>query len=371
MTDAIDPLLREGLESFLERQCRQPVETPEGLIVRCRSRLKARCPSCSALHVGDWQAIIRSGVFEAPAGSRFFLLTLTAPSFGPVHRVVKAGRRAQPCRCGTWHDPNADGHLRGLPIDQDDYDYLGQVDWNASTGRLWDATRSRLRALLPSMEFASVREWQARGALHLHVLVRVSFADAVGLGVERSGKQWRIPAIEQTVRSVRSHTDLGLVAEWGANVDCRPIRADESTGRAVWYLTKAIGYLVKDVADGGGTSSATGRRHWALMSEAASRYRCGRCQRLGARCGGLLHRQWGARSHVVSVSRRARKSGRPGWSLTGLTRKKQQEGRLAWAMAHYASTEQSRIADSRRRHHHVERVRRLLGADRRATADPP
>lgn len=299
------------------------------------------------------------------------MLTLTAPSFGKVHRVAKAGRRTQSCSCGSWHDPTTDEHLRGLPIDQDEYDYLGQVDWNASSGRLWDATRSRLRAFLPSLEFAAVREWQARGALHLHVLIRLGVADAKKVSVDRTGKRTHVPAVEELVRSVSSHSDLGVAVNWGSNVDCRPIRADESTGRAVWYLTKTIGYLVKDVADGGGCSSAMGRRHWALMSEAATKYRCESCRRVGSKCGGLLHRRWGARSHVVSVSRSSRRHGRSGWSLTGLTREMQAARRLAWAMENYAPTEQSRIAASRRRNRHVKQIRRLLMSDRPENADPP
>jgi hypothetical protein len=140
------------------------------------------------------------------------------------------------------------------------------------------------------MEFASVREWQARGALHLHVLIRLDYADASRLAVVRSGRRTSVPTVESLVRSVASHTDAGVVAQWGENIDCRPIRADESTGRAIWYLTKAIGYLVKDVADGGGPTSPAGLRHWARMTEAAHAYVCGSCRHLGRVC--LIRACW-------------------------------------------------------------------------------
>ncbi len=327
---ARDELLQQGLDHILSTACRQPFQTDAGVLVRCGSRLKSVCPGCSAIHVGDWQAIIRSGVFEAGPDYLFYLLTLTAPSFGPVHFVPKAAS-SRPCVCGEWHQPKSDGHLRGIPIDPGSYSYAEQIDWNATSSRLWDATRSRLRALAPSLEFASVREWQARGALHLHLLLRVHSVDMPAISVT---------AIESVVHRVTARSDRGAIMQWGANVDCRVVKADQTTGRAIWYLTKAVGYLTKDVADGGGGASLECNEHWAWLDRAAQDYRCRTCSKESRQhCGGKLHRQWGARSHVVSVSRRSRDGLRSGWSLTGLTRTAQRQQRREWAEAHFGTSE--------------------------------
>ncbi|WP_374198453.1 replication initiator [Nocardioides sp. R-C-SC26] len=335
--------LELGLEVMLSRACRRPFETPSGHVVRCGSRLKAECEGCSALHVGDWRSIIRSGVFDAGTGYRFFLLTLTAPSFGAVHHVPREPGKRDLCKCGKRHSNEVDAGLRGVPVDLADYDYAGQVAWNAASGRLWDATRARLRALLPSLAFASVREWQARGALHLHVLIRVEAKDAQKVPVVQAGKKRRsVPVITALVGAVTARGDDGITVCWGANVDCRPVRADQATGRTIWYLTKAVGYLTKDVADGGGGHSLAGVEHWRRMDHAARRHRCPGCQRRRHRvlaCGALLHRQWGARSHVVSVSRPSRDGSRPGWSLTGLTRARQREARLKWVRENFPMSE--------------------------------
>lgn len=363
MSDA--SALELALEDILSRACRRPFETVSGHLVRCGSRLKAECPGCSAIHVGDWQAIIRSGVFDAGPEYRFFLLTLTAPSFGEVHRVPRTGRRSQVCVCGERHSPEHDAHLRGLPLDSESYDYRGQVEWNAASGRLWDATRARLRSLAPSLAFASVREWQARGALHLHVLLRVHISDVQALPVVTAKGRRSVPSIIGTVLKVSARADGGHSIYWGANADCRPIRADEGTGRTVWYLTKAVGYLTKDVADEGGGTSEAGREHWRCMDHAARRHRCPECVRRGNKviaCGGMVHRQWGARSHVVSVSRPSRDGSRPGWSLTGLTRAKQRRERLEWVRANFPMSDDEVAASARARMVRAQEASALLAS---------
>src|SRR3712207_202185 len=63
-------------------------------------------------------------------------LTLTAPSFGPVHaRRVTARGWVVPCSCGERHHP--DDPRIGSPLDPDGYDYVGSVLWQAHAGQLW------------------------------------------------------------------------------------------------------------------------------------------------------------------------------------------------------------------------------------------
>ena len=132
--------------------------------------------------------------------------TLTAPSFGPVH-TVRTGRRGQlqPCRprrdahdrrclhgrdisCGRTH-PVADP-LLGRPLCADCYDYTGHVLFNALAPELWrrftitvprqlarlaGLTRKQLLSLV-RVRFVKVAEYQARGIIHYHAVIRLDAA---------------------------------------------------------------------------------------------------------------------------------------------------------------------------------------------------
>jgi hypothetical protein len=156
----------------------RPFKLLTGDYVRCGSRIKSRCAPCAELYRSDWAAIARSGIFDGPvADFKFYLLTLTAPSFGRVHRVPRSAEKVQKCGCGELHTV-ADAPLRGVPLDASTYDYAGQVAWNRDSGVLWDRTRKRLRDRWDSLEYFQVREWQDRGVLHLHLLVRIARFEA-------------------------------------------------------------------------------------------------------------------------------------------------------------------------------------------------
>nr|WP_124439673.1 replication initiator [Kutzneria buriramensis]WKX12001.1 LysE family transporter [Kutzneria buriramensis] len=68
-------------------------EPGERLAVRCRNRRASVCEPCAYLHAGDTFQLIRAGLSggkNVPAAVRDrprLFVTLTAPSFGPVHRV--------------------------------------------------------------------------------------------------------------------------------------------------------------------------------------------------------------------------------------------------------------------------------------------
>jgi hypothetical protein len=171
-SETIDP----AAGAIMQSGCSSPVKTATGVRVRCSSRIKSKCGSCAELYRGDWAAIARSGVFDGPVENyRFYLLTLTAPSFGGVHRVPREG--SAQCRCCRVHDAT-DAGLRGVPLDTRSYDYAGQVAWNRDAGLLWDRTRRRMRDRWDSLEYFVVREWQDRGVLHVHALVRIARIEA-------------------------------------------------------------------------------------------------------------------------------------------------------------------------------------------------
>ena len=117
------------------------------IAVRCRSRRVSQCPSCSALYKLDAYHLVaaglRGGKDTPPQVSdrpRLFV-TLTAPSFGQVHRGPDRDGTPKRCHpygdgsgCGLWHLP-ADPAI-GTPLDAVGYDYVGQVMFNAHAGML-------------------------------------------------------------------------------------------------------------------------------------------------------------------------------------------------------------------------------------------
>ena len=122
-------------DEVISHGCVRPIRISSGVWVRCGSRLTGKCPSCAELYRGDWAAIARSGIFDGPlANFRFYLLTLTAPSFGAVHRIPRSEmKQAKRCRCGALRRVK-DASLRGVPLDPSTYDYAGQVRWNRDAG---------------------------------------------------------------------------------------------------------------------------------------------------------------------------------------------------------------------------------------------
>ncbi|MEU9841544.1 replication initiator [Actinomadura sp. NPDC048032] len=114
-------------------------------------------------------------------GARVFA-TFTAPSFGPVHNRPSTGR---PCRCGTHHAQ--EDETLGTPLNPDTYDYDAAVLWNAHAGPLWRRFSIHLRREVAKraglsqrrlrdharVSFAKVAEYQKRGAVHFHAVIRL------------------------------------------------------------------------------------------------------------------------------------------------------------------------------------------------------
>jgi hypothetical protein len=180
---------------------------PDGvLLTACGTRRAARCPPCAEVYRADAYQLLRAGLAggkgipETVATHPRLFVTFTAPSFGPVHSSRVRGGRVQRChparaearcphgrprRCTTRHLPG-DPAL-GVPICADCYDYQRAVVWNALAPALWKRTTIYLRralarlAGLPAAEadrrvrpaYVKVAEYQARGAVHLHAVIRL------------------------------------------------------------------------------------------------------------------------------------------------------------------------------------------------------
>jgi len=270
-------------------------EAAGALLVPCGSRHASRCRSCATVYRADLAHLLRAGLLggKGRAASvrrhpRVFA-TLTAPSFGPVHtrRVNKLGRAA-PCRprrrgevcvhgentsCGLVHG-DGDPTL-GMPLCVGCFDYPGAVLWNAHAGEL----RHRFTVYVPvelarvcglrvkdvrrevRVSYAKVAEFQRRGLVHFHAVIRLDDHDDPDAGLRPVyGAAELAVAVEAAVRRVdvevgASEGTAELVARFGAQVDVKTIAvSDEGSGsngerRVITYLVK---YATKSVDSGSG-----------------------------------------------------------------------------------------------------------------------
>ncbi|MYT70300.1 MULTISPECIES: replication initiator protein RepSA [unclassified Streptomyces] len=240
------------------------------LRVACGNRRASRCPSCAWTYAGDTYHLIRAGLVGDPDKGtphtirehpRVFA-TLTAPSFGPVHNRPDN----RPCRCGTRH-PDDSPEL-GTPLDPDSYDYAGAVLWNNHASELWRFFTIYLRREIAAragltqkaakeqskVSFGKVAEYQKRGAIHFHAVVRFDGPD----GPDSPPPHWATVALLTDAihaAAARVRVDLDSSGEhparvfcWGDRLDVREIKAfgdgAEITEQAVAsyvakYATKA------------------------------------------------------------------------------------------------------------------------------------
>ncbi|KOU10462.1 MULTISPECIES: replication initiator protein RepSA [Streptomyces] len=225
------------------------VEPGGRLRLACGNRRASRCPSCAWTYAGDTYHLIRAGLAgddrrDVPTTVREHprvFATLTAPSFGPVHNRPDHGT----CRCGTQHAPDAPE--LGAALDPATYDYAGAVLFNNHAGQLWQRFTTRLRRELAAragltrreladrvrVSYGKVAEFQKRGALHFHAVIRLDgpdgpgtpppawatvdlLADAIHAAAAHSYTSVSVPgAGDQPARSFR----------WGTQLDVRPVKA--------------------------------------------------------------------------------------------------------------------------------------------------
>lgn len=262
---------------------------------RCGNRRATRCASCSHEYKGDTWHMIMAGaaggmkdVPEQVAEHPMVFLTLTAPSFGAVHSTV-ASRRQGTCEhgkargCHCKHEAS-DPHL-GDAVCEDCYDYAGHVTWQFHAPELWRRFTIRLRRELAHrlgmtqraaskvvrVQFAKVAEFQRRGVVHFHAIIRLDGVHpelAFPAPPAAIGTEHLVDAIRAAVQKSRvevahpSEPGTRQLLVWGRQFDARPIvRRDGLDGalsdRAVAaYIAK---YATKATEDLEPTGS--GRRH--------------------------------------------------------------------------------------------------------------
>jgi Replication initiator protein, pSAM2 len=337
---------------------------PDGVLLKaCGTRRESRCPSCAAVYRADAFQLLAAGlrggkgVPETVSQHPRLFVTFTAPSFGQVHTRKAQGRLVLPChpyrqgatcphgnRDGCWHRHQEDDPRLGEPLCPRCYRAEAQVLWNALAPELWRRTTIAVqRALarlvgvsegelrrLVRISYAKVAEFQRRGAIHFHAVIRLDAATecrcpgclapppaAFTADLIEEALRLAVPAVRVPCPPLDGDGP-GRYARWGEQLDVRNItRGDDQAGEL--SAEQVAGYIAK-YATKATESFGTGleRRltkadledlgRLALPAHVAELVRS--CWELGGRpgLGGLRLRAWahmlGFRGHWSTKSRR-------------------------------------------------------------------
>ncbi|MDH6135043.1 hypothetical protein P3T37_004453 [Kitasatospora sp. MAA4] len=313
------------------------------LAVRCRNRRSARCGPCSRQYQGDTWQLVRAGLAGGkgvPGDVRrhpMVFATLTAPSFGRVHRAGQCHRARSgscehglPAGCGAVHVEAET--VVGQPLCPACYDYIGHVLWNAHAGALWKAFtdnlyhhlaawagvgRSVVRRLV-RVSAAKVAEYQRRGAVHFHAVLRLDGPD--GFGDEPP--VWATGGLlVEVVRSAAAAVSLTVPPSlacgsqplgFGTQLDVHPITG----GGGQLTDERVAGYVAKYTTKSAEAAGAVERRIDSVAEIRTLRVSphvralLGTCWRLGGlvELGHLRLRSWahmlGYRGHCLTKTRR-------------------------------------------------------------------
>ncbi|WP_432956199.1 replication initiator [Micromonospora haikouensis] len=297
----------------------------------CGNRRATVCPACAHTYQRDAFQLLRAGLVggkgvpDTVARHPAVFPTFTAPSFGPVHvRAVgkhtcadrkrcdcrpdpcharratdpAAGRcpHGRPAACWARHEPG--DAVLGQPLCLDCYDHDHQVVWNLYSGELWHRTKQaaerhlaklarrrgipRVQVVTASgntrtvppvrLSHGKAAEFQARGAVHFHALVRLD-------GVNPDDPAAVVPppaaftvadlvdalrhAAAQVAFATPAHPDRpdGWPIAWGEQLDIRPITL---TGRGEVTDSMVAGYLAKYATK---STEVTGHRSVRLTAD--------------------------------------------------------------------------------------------------------
>jgi len=186
----------------------------------------------------------------------------------PCHPYRQGARCPHGARAGCWHRHDEDDPRLGEPLCPSCYDAEAQVLWNALAPELWRRTTIAVgRALgrlvglqegelrrLVRISYAKVAEFQRRGVIHFHAVIRLDAATdcrcAGCLAPPPEGFTAALleDALREAVAAVRvpcPPVDSGLerYARWGTQLDVRNITRDEQAGEL--SAEQVAGYIAK------------------------------------------------------------------------------------------------------------------------------
>ncbi|MFE0274044.1 replication initiator [Streptomyces sp. NPDC058992] len=258
------------------------------LLVRCNNRRATRCPACAETYRRDTYQLITAGLRggkgtpDTVATHPRVFATFTAPGFGPVHNRPTRGH----CRCGTQHPEDAPE--LGTPLDPDTYDYEAAVLWNAHASMIWARFSIYLRREVAKragltqrafaeharVSFAKVAEYQRRGAIHFHAVIRLDGPT----GSDDPPPPWGTPELltdaihaAATAAEVpgpmvdgRAHTFA-----FGRQLDIRTICSADFDGPTELTDKAVAAYIAKYATKGAETATGTLDRPLRFLAELA------------------------------------------------------------------------------------------------------
>jgi hypothetical protein len=265
---------------------------PDGILRKaCGNRREAVCAPCAERYRGDAYQLIAAGlrggkgIPETVAEHPALFVTLTAPSFGTVHTRPSGPdgqpRRCRPRRdtevcphgvrlsCGQVHDE--DDAFLGEPLCLECFDHAGAVVWNNALAELWRRTTIYLPRVLARLmgmtqkqlreqvrvSYVKVAEYQRRGLVHLHAVIRLDRAMPKYRAeeVKPPSARFTVELLEDAVRATAGEVRAPLPDElgvgevrWGDELDVRRLDVDERR-RVAGYLAK---YATKSTEQAGG-----------------------------------------------------------------------------------------------------------------------
>jgi hypothetical protein len=265
----IDPVTGEVLGRYDTAN-----EPNHRLLVACRNRRDSRCAPCAEIYRADTYQLIKAGlaggksVPDTVAGHPRIFVTLTAPSFGRVHhRVTNPDGSLQRCHPGAGCNRRhaEDDPCLGQAVDSESYDYSGAVIFNALAGALWHRTTTLIVRYLARqlgvteqqfrqqarVSYGKVAEFQARGVVHFHVIIRLDgpdgpdqpppaepTADVLTDAVKAAVRQVAVTSPDSPA------TGGAHQVRWGDQIDIQPITA-AGVGERELSDQKVAGYVAK------------------------------------------------------------------------------------------------------------------------------
>lgn len=310
-------------------------------ILGCNNRRISACEPCSQRYKRDVQELTRAGmrggkgVPEHVATHPMIFGTLTAPSFGTVHRATydedpKSSchpQKSPPC----WHGTKTSCMSRhgqddlevGTPLCYDCYDYHGAVLWNAIFGELWrlfliqferqlakeaNITVSALKEVV-EVNFVKVAEFQRRGNVHPHAIFRLDAAgDLEAPPPPEFTAEMMCSAFikaSSTVSITREIAGSSRTFTWGDQRDIKVLNP-EDIEKVSNYLAK---YATKSACDTAAFDKAFRSEHAIEASTAPEHIKimARTAWRLDEEAKNLKTRRWahdlGHRGHFISKSK--------------------------------------------------------------------
>ncbi|WP_326721712.1 replication initiation protein [Streptomyces sp. NBC_00243] len=261
------------------------------LLVRCNNRRTTRCSACAGTYRRDTYHLITAGLRggkgtpDTVAAHPRVFATFTAPGFGPVHnRPIDRRGAVRPCRCGTLHDQ--DDSALGTPLDPATYDYEAAVLWNAHAGMLWRRFSIYLRREVAKraglsqrafpdharVSFAKVAEYQRRGAVHFHAVIRIDGPE----GGSSAPPPWATAELltDAIATATAKATVVGPVIDgrahvfsFGRQLDVRPIRSADFDGSTELTERAVAAYIAKYATKGAEAATGTLDRPIRFLAE--------------------------------------------------------------------------------------------------------